>query len=357
MQTLFVQRIVPFKKKSWPIRVSSSSLFRGRFAILSLFFMFFFSSVHAQDSLLKLIESLPDASEDQFLNMPVPQNVPVLENVQSIFQKSIAGISEPLSDSSMAIAQAYIRALCLLALQKGESMGVSDFFNQELSKIHVNSKYEEFFILKSTLSIASNAIKVSTPVFLKSGEAIVSIELDTTLKNNKHDHIKVETEIQLYHNEVYSNYGLEESVYRTELKVKLMNDNEKQLHTDKLSFTLINNRWQSKTCEFDQKIIEQPSRLYFYQLPGILSAQNKDDGLKMFNTYYGLWNPLISALFWNLTLDMKEHLKKVKNLTESYSGISTTLNRESGKYKYLLNYKGCSLNENRLVSDSEVVFW
>jgi hypothetical protein len=310
----------------------------------TLFFIILFSSsaLFSQTQVEKAIDKEPMTGQESVspviaLKSTIPCNF--FNNISSAF----IGISDIGVDSATARQQAYLRALSMVTLRKGLAIGMSDFFNDSNGE-ETSSNYEELCELKAKCNLPVEGLKVSDSIWLKSGELVLFLKVDTTTVKYA-ERINIESSASIYYKESETDGSLKE-INKITQENNFFYPCRENGHTEKLTYNTCNNRWLSKETFFDDRKIDSDQYKIFYEPQGecnIDSTGCKESGSGSID---GLWFALVNNIYRQLTAQLKEHFVKLKKVGDMYQDKMITLNRETGYFNF-----GCKLIDGALVDN------
>jgi hypothetical protein len=315
-----------------------------------LVFIISVPTVFLQSQPKEIINKLPDYNQ-QTSNSPTPLKSQLPCGFYRNIATSAVGISDAKLDSTTAYHQAYLRALAMLALQKGLARGMSDFFNDTNGK-DFSSNYEELCELKSDCSFPAEGIKVQNSFLLKSGEFVLFLGIDSsTVTRTKQ--IKINSIATIYYKDSEVN-GSRKIINKISFDNSLLSTDSNKNHIEKTTYVTGNNRWVSNETFFDNKKIETGRYKIFYDSSP--ECIGDTTGFKEFgtSTVDGLWFALVNSVYRQLSAKIKENFLKVKKLGDQYGDKVISLNRETGYFKFSFNLIDVALLDNKLTTKIKV---
>jgi hypothetical protein len=321
---------------------------RQLFIILVFVILIPTAFLHSQPK--EIINKLPDYNQ-QTTNSPTPLKSQLPCAFYRNITTSAIGISDVKLDSTTAYNQAYLRALSMLALQKGLARGMSDFFNDTNGK-DISSNYEELCELKSDCSFSAEGIKVLNSFQLKSGEFVLFLGIDSSSVTPT-NLIKINSIATIYYKDSEMN-GSRKIINKITFDNALTSSENNKNHIEKTTYVSGNNRWVSNETYFDnKKIVTDRYKIFYDSSPECIGDTT---GFKEFgtSTVDGLWFALVNSVYRQLSGKIKENFLKVKKLGDQYGDKVISLNRETGYFKFSFNVLDAALLDNKLITKIKV---
>ena len=303
-----------------------------------------FTGLSSQNSIRDVLNTLPDVRKETSHNL-IPVKVMLPCDFSDCISNGYVGISEPEVDSATAFHQAYLRALSVYAMQNAKARGMSDFFNDATAG-STTSNYEEFCELNAEINLPVSEIKVANMIRLKSGEMILTLELDSTNKQSD-ERIYFKSSAEIYNKETNVDGSM-----KTATKIIIKNtttySGQTKGHTEVLAYFLSNNRWISQESVLDSMKIDNSQYKLFYVTD--TDCKNDTTGFedKAFGTTDGLWFAFANCIYTELSSQLKPQFLNVKQVGDHYDNKLTSLNRESGFFHFSTTLNGSVYFENKL---------
>ncbi len=323
-----------------------------RYYTVILTFTLCFSNLFSQNSIRDVINTLPDVRKETRQNL-IPVKVMLPCDFSDCISSGYVGISEPRIDSATAYHQAYLRALSVFALQHAKARGMSDFFN-DATDGSTTSNYEEFCELKAAFELPVSQVKVANMIRLKSGEMILTLELDSTNKQSA-EKLCFKSSAEIYNKETNVDGNM-----KTATKIVIKNttsySGDTNGHTEVLTYFLSNNRWISQESVLDSIKIDNSQHKLFYVTD--TDCKNDTTGFedKAFGTTDGLWFAFANSIYTELSSQLKPQFLSVKQVGDRYENKLTSLNRESGFFRFSTTLKGGVYFENKIYTKIKTEF-
>ncbi|MFZ4724337.1 MAG: hypothetical protein ACOYMD_02750 [Paludibacter sp.] len=323
---------------------------RQLFSIKILVFIILVPTFFLHSQPREIINKLPDYNHHT-TNSPTPLKSQLPCGFYRYIVTSAIGISDVKLDSTTAYHQAYLRALSMLALQKGLARGMSDFFNDTNGK-DISSNYEELCELKSDCNFSAEGIKVLNSFQLKSGEFVIFLGIDSSSVTTT-NLIKINSIATIYYKDSEIN-GSRKIINKITFDNNLTSFENNKNHIEKTTYVSGNNRWVSNETYFDSKKIVTDRYKIFYDSPS--ECIGDTTGFKEFgtSTVDGLWFALVNSVYRQLSAKIKENFLKVKKLGDQYGDKVISLNRETGFFKFSFNITDAALIDNKLITKIKV---
>ena len=315
--------------------------------------LFFTLSIYSQNSIKDELHKLSDSRKGTSHKL-IPLKVMLPCDFSTYLSGGYIGISDPKVDSATAYNQAFMRALSVYGLHNAKARGMSDYFN-DATMGSVASNYEEFCELKSECNLPVSSFKVATMIRLKSGEMLLKLEIDSTAKKSA-EQIHFKSSVEIYNKETDV-----DGVSKTTAKIAIKNTGNtlgnSQIHTEVLTYFLSNNRWFSQESVLDSMKIDNRQYKLFYVTD--TDCKNDTTGFedKAFGTTDGLWFAFANSIYTELSSQLKPQLLNVKQVGDRYENKLTSLNRESGFFRFSTTLKGGVYFENKIYTKIKTEFY
>jgi len=323
---------------------------RQLYTYIILVFIISVPSFFLQSQPREIINKLPDYTQNTS-NSPIPLKSQLPCGFYRNIATSAIGISDVKLDSTTAYNQAYLRALSMLALQKGLARGMSDFFSDTNGK-DISSNYEELCELKSDFCTTSENIKVLDSFMLSSGEFVLFLGIDSS-SITPTNQIKINCIATIYYKDSEEN-GRRKIINKISFDNSLSAIDKNVNHYEKTTYVTGNNRWISNETYFNNKKIETDRFKIFYD--SSTECMGDTTGFKEFgtSTVDGLWFALVNSVYRQLSAKIKENFLKVKKVGDQYGDKLITLNRESGYFRFSFNLLDAAILDNKLTTKIKV---
>lgn len=237
------------------------------------------------------------------------------------------GISDPGLPDSIARQQAFLRGVSMGALASGsEGSHLCDFFTREASN-RADSKYEEIYRFNGFYTGDLNSIRILADTILKSGEALLLLEIPVTDKDPLIDSL-LTIEIVLYNHEIEVSQR-RRLMRKYEFSAKLWM-NEELYNLDKLSFFRLNRKATGIESAFPLSQLAYDSLEYYY---GPSCSPAAGDSLLPPGTltHQGLWIAYFSQVLDHLSLCVKLASNETARVSDRTGTLTIELNREKEK--------------------------
>jgi len=323
------------------------------FRTLTWLFLLLPFSLSAQKSVIDVLNEMPETSSTE-----THRTIPLKSDLPDFFLNvpltGFIGISDPAADSAKAYQQAYLRALSMYAMQQGVGRSLSDYYTKE-DGLHLSSKYEEMCELKVSCRVSQSSISLSTPIRLSTGEVILFLNVDST-RSATDDSLDIQSSVFLYYNENASDDS-------RKLYTKLLLENScKFPHTgfylrETLNNLMSDNSWVYKATTFNKEWVDNSRYRMFYSTDRICSEWKPEDNDKRCqNTFDGLWYALITSVYHQFSMQLKQQTQKETRLGEQYHKNLTGLNREKGFYGFQCRLESLEYCNNALIAHTSTQF-
>lgn len=321
-------------------------------SVVILAFVLFYNALFSQNSISEVLNSLPEIRRESKKTL-IPLKVMLSCDFNRCISGGYVGISDPRMDSARSYQQAYLRALSIFGLQNAMARGMSDFFN-DASRGSSVSNYEEFCELKAAYDLPILSIKVSNAFRLKSGETILTLEIDSTNKQLT-ERLHFNSSVELYNKETQVD-GNSRTATKITIKNTSVYSGDTKGHTEVLTYFLSNNRWISQESVFDSLRIDNSQYKLFYVTDIVCPKDTTEFEDKAFGTTDGLWFAFANSIYKELSSQLKPQFLNVKQVGDNYKDKLTSLNRESGFFRFNTTLTSGVYFENKLYSKIKTKF-
>lgn len=312
-----------------------------RTGIFTLVFLGMGFFCFSQNYLKKLMDEMPDLTNQTVTALPVKSEVPSVFGV--IPANTYIGISDPAAtDTLRALNQAYARAVLMYAFREGKGRGMTDFFHDGNGNDNA-SNYEELCELKLNCRLPLSQCGFES-YRLASGEILVVLTVDTRARA-KRQFIAFNGNIEVYSREVASD-GANQSInkimidYQLAIRPTGLNMTEKyRCHADSRGKRNIESRFEDVLSDFEKY-------RYFYLPNDSIDLDLKDSvGAPV---YHGLWYALMTDLFRQISKQYLNEQIRVKKVEDRYNANLISLNRETGTFNVRVDMEALILKDNSL---------
>jgi len=239
----------------------------------------------------------------------------------------IFGISDPGLPDSIARQQAFLRGVSMGALASGsEGSHLCDFFTREALNT-ANSKYEEIYRFIGFYTGDLNDIRILADTILKSGEAIMLLEIPVTDKEPLIDSL-LTIEVVLYNHEIEVSQR-RRLMRKYEFSVKLWM-NEELYNLDKLTFFRLNRKATGIESSLPLSQLAYDSLEYYYG-PSCSPADGDSLIPPGSLTHQGLWIAYLSQILDHLSFCVKLASNETARVFDRIGTLTIDLNREKEK--------------------------